>query len=245
MEENENIEQKIKKIIHIDMDAFFASVEQLDNPELRGKPIAVGGSKERGVVAAASYEARKFGVKSAMPSVIAARKCKNLIFVNGFIANPIQGMFGGDFSTHLFNIILGGHDKLPATLSFLFKKGVSNPMIVPLIGLAGGFNLSLTSYKDIEVYASGVASLDLSAFITMFESMMEYNGESVLEKINVPTLIISGEKDNVTPFEHQETLHKKITYSELHLVHQGSHCTQLDLPEYVNLLCHNFLEQSK
>ena len=81
MEENENIEQKIKKIIHIDMDAFFASVEQLDNPELRGKPIAVGGSKERGVVAAASYEARKFGVKSAMPSVIAARKCKNLIFV--------------------------------------------------------------------------------------------------------------------------------------------------------------------
>ena len=81
MEENSNIEQKVKKIIHIDMDAFYASVEQLDNPELRGKPIAVGGSKERGVVAAASYEARKFGVKSAMPSTIAARKCKNLIFV--------------------------------------------------------------------------------------------------------------------------------------------------------------------
>ncbi len=63
------------------MDAFFASVEQLDNPELKGKPIAVGGSAERGVVAAASYEARKFGVRSAMSSVLAKRKCPHLIFV--------------------------------------------------------------------------------------------------------------------------------------------------------------------
>lgn len=63
------------------MDAFYASVEQLDNPELRGKPVAVGGNAERGVIAAASYEARKFGVKSAMSSKLAARKCPELIFV--------------------------------------------------------------------------------------------------------------------------------------------------------------------
>ena len=70
-----------RKIIHVDMDAYYASVAQLDNPELRGKPIAVGGGGDRGVVAAASYEARKFGVKSAMSNVLAKQKCPHIIFV--------------------------------------------------------------------------------------------------------------------------------------------------------------------
>ncbi len=71
----------IRKIIHVDMDAFYASVEQLDDPSLKGKALAVGGSSKRGVVAAASYEARRFGVKSAMSGREASRRCPHLLFV--------------------------------------------------------------------------------------------------------------------------------------------------------------------
>jgi DNA polymerase-4 len=92
-------ERRLRKIIHVDMDAFYASVEQRDDPRLRGRPVAVGYAAKRGVVAAASYEARKFGVRSAMPSTTALRQCPELIFVAPRfdtyrkISHQIRGIF--------------------------------------------------------------------------------------------------------------------------------------------------------
>jgi DNA polymerase-4 len=92
-------EVRIRKIIHVDMDAFYASVEQRDDANLKGKPVAVGHPAKRGVVAAASYEARAFGIRSAMPSIVAARKCAELVFVPPRfdvyreVSNQVQAIF--------------------------------------------------------------------------------------------------------------------------------------------------------
>ncbi len=89
-----------RKIIHVDMDAYFASVEQRDNPELKGKPVVVGGDSKRSVVAAASYEARNFGIYSAMPMAMAKQRCKDLVIVpHRFgrykeVSNQIREIFG-------------------------------------------------------------------------------------------------------------------------------------------------------
>jgi pimeloyl-ACP methyl ester carboxylesterase len=167
---------------------------------------------------------------------------ENLVFVNCFATNPFDGMFGTDVVNKVFAYAKQIYKTLPETFSYIWKKNATNPLSMVLSGFAGGFNLNLTSFQDIEIYSRGVASIDADTVFTLFEKMTTYDGTPVLDRIQVPTLIIGGQKDSVTPAKFQEVLHKKIKESEYIVVPHGTHCTQLDMPDFVNLKIENFLK---
>jgi pimeloyl-ACP methyl ester carboxylesterase len=173
------------------------------------------------------------------------RSVANLVFINGFARNPISDMFGVDAVDTIFKLLRKSYRAFPTTLSSLWKAAVSNPFAIFLSSVAGGFNLHLTSMKDIEVYARGVAAMDLEVFLTLFDQMIKYDATPVLDRIDIPTLIISGNKDGVTPRSYQELMHKKIHGSQFLAVPYGSHCTQLDLPDFVNLRIEKFLQEHR
>lgn len=168
----------------------------------------------------------------------------SMTFINGFAKNPIKGMFGLDVVEPFFYFVKSQYESQPDLWNTLWKMAVDNPMAMYLAALAGGFNLKVTHFKDIEVYARGVARMNLEVFLRLFEELMKYDGEPVLEKIEAPVLIISGEKDMVTPIRFQYHFKEKIRHSEFVLVPYGSHCTQLDFPDYTNLKMEQFLIDS-
>ena len=154
-------------------------------------------------------------------------------------------MFGLDVVEPFFYFIKAQYQSQPDLWKTLWKVAVDNPISMYLAALAGGFNLRVTHFKDIEVYARGVARLNLEVFLALFEELMAYDGENVLEKITVPTLVISGEKDSVTPLRFQYHFKEKIKHSDFVLIPYGSHCTQLDFPDYTNLKIERFLESTR
>jgi pimeloyl-ACP methyl ester carboxylesterase len=164
-----------------------------------------------------------------------------LIFINGLYRNPFDHLIQSDSLVAAINQIKKIYNRAPRLFSNLWEKGVTNPLMVPLSALTGGFNLSKTALKDIEIYAKGVASVDIRVFISFFEEMVAFDGEDFLSKIDLPTLIICGSKDSLTPMAEQERMNELIKGSELYIIPYGSHCTQLDFPEMVNLKIQNFL----
>src|SRR6185312_14665547 len=168
---------------------------------------------------------------------------KSISFVNGFAKNPIKGMFGLDVVEPLFYFLKAQYEKNPTLWDQLWRLAADNPLTMLGTGLLGGFNLKLTQLKDIQIYLHGVGQMTLGAFIPFFEEMMKFSGEPIAAKIKIPTLIISGEKDMVTPQKFQDELHELIKGSQFARIPYGSHCTQLDFPEYVNLKLETFFEE--
>ncbi len=238
------------RVITFDYRGHHGSGTPLDRSNLTVDALArdIKGLLDHLEIPQASFWGHSYGVQVLLryydlyPATV-----KNLVFINGFASNPIRGMFGALMGSEtivkFFRAFQSGYRYAPEVISGAWRAAVLNPLSIPLSALAGGFNLSLTRIKDIEVYARGVAALDVEVFMMLFEQMMDYDGTAVLEKIKVPTLIVSGTKDGVTPASHQLAMQMKIKGSELLRVPYGSHCTQLDLPEFVNLRVEKFLNQ--
>ncbi|HUH47778.1 MAG TPA: DNA polymerase IV [Arenibacter sp.] len=164
----------LRKIIHVDMDAFYASVEQMDHPELRGKPIAVGGGEKRGVVAAASYEARKFGVRSAMSGYLAKRNCPELIFVR-----PRFGRYK-EISLLIRNIFLEYTDLVePLSLDEAYLDVTSNKKGNPSASLIAS-EIRHRIFKEVGLTAS--AGISINKFIAKVAS--DYNKPNGQKTVN-------------------------------------------------------------
>lgn len=168
---------------------------------------------------------------------------RSLTFINGFSRNPLKKLFGLDFVQPLFNFIRTQHQKSPDLWNTLWRGMVDNPVAFQLAALAGGFNIRLTQFKDIEMYGRGVSRLELPVFFELFEQLLQFDGEDILPTITCPTLILAGDKDLITPPEYQEEMHRLILGSELMKIPYGSHCSQLDFPELVNLKLAEFLNR--
>jgi DNA polymerase-4 len=163
----------MRKIIHIDMDAFYASVEQRDDPALRGRPIAVGYPAQRGVVAAASYEARKFGVRSAMPTVTALRKCPELIFVKPrfdayrAVSRQIHAVFAE--YTPLIE---------PLSLDEAYLDVTANPRGLPTAGATAG---AIRAQIFLETRLTASAGISYNKFLAKLASdQRKPNGQFVI-----------------------------------------------------------------
>lgn len=164
----------IRKIIHVDMDAFYASVAQMDNPELRGKPIAVGGGGKRGVISAASYEARKFGVKSAMSGRLAEKLCPNLIFVRTDFARY------SEISKRVKSIFYDYTDLVePLSLDEAYLDVTENKIGLPSATLIAQ-KIRARIYKEVGLTAS--AGISINKFIAKVAS--DYNKPNGQKTVN-------------------------------------------------------------
>jgi pimeloyl-ACP methyl ester carboxylesterase len=236
------------KVITFDLRGHHKSVRPIDNANLNIKSLArdLKFLLEHLKIKKAHFVGHSFGAPVILEGYFQhAEIFKSITLINGFAKNPIKNMFGLDVVEPFFHFFKAQYDQAPDAWSYVWQQAVNNPLAIQLSALAGGFNIKLTSLKDIEIYAKGVAHMDLDVFLTLFADMMSFDATSELSRIKVPTLIISGEKDNVTPPSFQEDFKNLVPNCEFMQVPYGSHCTQLDFPDYVNLRLDKFLSSQK
>lgn len=240
-----NYFSKTHQVITFDLRGHHQSADIKDHSNLNFESLCsdIDGLLSHLGLPSAHFFGHSFGVPCLLAYYFhSTDRVRSMVLINGFAKNPIKGMFGVDIIEPLFYFIKDKYLKQQDMWKTLWKTVVDNPMAMYAAALAGGFNLKLTHFKDIEVYARGVSTISLDVFIPLFEEMMKFNYEARLPLIKAPVLVLSGEKDNVTPSFLQKTMAEQIPNAEFVMVPYGSHSTQLDFPDYTNLKIEKFLE---
>ena len=163
-----------------------------------------------------------------------------MVLANGTAKRPLETIFRNNASLGFFHILKKAYNTSPRLFSRLWNLQKGNPLSRTLVAL-GGFNPYLTPREDIDRYIDEVEKTDPGILLRLLDSYQAYDATPWLHTIQVPTLILAGEQDRITPLEQQELMHQLIPGSELEVVHHGSHCPQMDLPELVNVKIENFL----
>lgn len=169
------------------------------------------------------------------------QQTSSLVLINGFVYNPLDELFRFPVSKKLIDSIELLEGSAPKLSQWLWEKSVNNLLAQIVSGLLGGFNLELISFKDIEIYTQALENLQLKVVLEYMKDLVSTDLRDDLKQITAPTLIISGQRDGITPVHQQDLMHNLISESQIVKIKDGSHCTQLDKPELVSDLIDQFI----
>ena len=172
------------------------------------------------------------------------QKVSALVSICGTIKNPFETMFHTNLSQAGFEFLKMMYLKFPKQFPTLWKKSITSHTSQFLTSILG-FNVKLTHKKDIKNYLDGVSRQPVNTFFHFLQEMADFKGDKILKKISVPTLIIGGGNDLITPIQNQYHLYRRIPHAQFLKVPQGSHCAHMDMPELVNLRIEKFLKEIK
>ena len=175
------------------------------------------------------------------------RRCPHrveaMVLANGNARGPLETLLRTNFMSMAFPYIYAAYKRHPRLINLLWQaQGKSK--IVPWVVGQLGFNPNLAKSEDIETYVKMVSQMDMIITLQLLKDYENYDATSWLHRIDIPTLIISGENDHIIPREAQEIMHQLIPHSKYELIRNGSHCPQMDIPELINIMIERFLTEN-
>jgi pimeloyl-ACP methyl ester carboxylesterase len=173
----------------------------------------------------------------------APHRVQALVLANGTARGPLATMFRTNIMQLVFPYLYGAYKKHPKIANLIWNSQGKSKLTQWLIGQLG-FNPNLAKPEDIQLYIETATRLDMIVTLQLLKDYENYDASWWLHRIDVPTLIIAGEKDHIIPREEQETMRQLIPNSKFELIRNGSHCPQMDLPDLVNVMIERFLNEN-